>query len=211
MAFALGETLEYKITSAGQETGKVVLQAKERKLIQNIDTLVLTAKATNISASNKPFVLGDAVTARVNPETLAPFGFEVKFNGQLASFNQTAVFDARTGAITAGAAKADSPVGTHSLLSLVYAMRSFNLKPSKNTTSPVNDTRVAVFWGDKTYILVLRPNDVETITLNGEKIAAQMIAVKTGNPQLDALSIKGLAIDRRQPCPAANFCGCISG
>ncbi|MBP7377022.1 MAG: DUF3108 domain-containing protein [Pyrinomonadaceae bacterium] len=196
LAFALGETLEYKITSAGQETGKVVLQAKERKLIQNIDTLVLTAKATNISASNKPFVLGDAVTARVNPETLAPFGFEVKFNGQLASFNQTAVFDARTGAITAGAAKADSPVGTHSLLSLVYAMRSFNLKPSKNTTNPVNDTRVAVFWGDKTYIFVLRPNDVETITLNGEKIAAQMIAVKTGNPQLDALSIKvWLSID----------------
>ncbi len=190
LAFELGETLEYKVTSAGQETSKVTLQARERKLIQGIDTLVLTANATGITANNKPFILGDSITARVNPETLAPQAFEAKFAGQLASFNQSITFDARTGAITNGASRVDSPIGTHSLLSLIYAMRSFNLKPSKNLNASVNDTRVAVFWNDKTYIFVLRPNDVETITLNGEKVAAQMIAVKTGNPQLDALAIK---------------------
>lgn len=190
LAFTLGETLEYKITASGQETSRLILQAKERKKIKDLDTLVLTASASSISAVNKPFALGDAVITRVDPETLAPQSSEMKFTGQLASFSQTITFDPRTGAVTAGAAKTDSPVGTHSLLSLIYAMRSFNLKPSKNLNAPVNDTRVAVFWNDKTYIFVLRPNDVDVITLNGEKTPAQMIAVKTGNPQLDALAIK---------------------
>lgn len=190
LAFELGETLEYKVTSAGQETSKVTLQAKERRLIQNIDTLVLTANVTTISANNKPFILGDSITARVGPETLVPQAFEAKFAGQLGSFSQAISFDSKTGVITVGANRVDSPIGTHSLLSLIYAMRSFNLKPSRNLNAPVNDTRVAVFWNDKTYIFVLRPNEVETITLNGEKVAAQMIAIKTGNPQLDALALK---------------------
>jgi len=196
LAFELGETLEYKVTSAGQETGKVTLQARERKQIQGIDTLLLTATSSAITSNARPFILGDSMTARVNPDTLAPRSFEAKFAGSLASLNQNLTFDPKTGAVTVGATKIDSPVGTHSLLSLIYAMRSFNLKLSKNLNSPVNDTRVAVYWNDKTYIFVLRPNDFETITLNGEKVQAQMIAVKTGNPQLDALAIKvWLSID----------------
>ena len=190
LAFELGETLEYKVTSAGQETAKLILQAKERKRIKEIDTLVLTATVSSVSSINRPFALGDSVIARVNPETITPQTSETKFTGQLSPFSQSITFDPRTGAVTAGAARTDSPMGTHTLLSLIYAMRSFNLKPSKDLNAPVNDTRVAVFWNDKTYIFVLRPNDIDMITINGEKVPAQMIAVKTGNAQLDALNLK---------------------
>jgi hypothetical protein len=84
----------------------------------------------------------------------------------------------------------DAPVGTHSILSLIYAMRSFNLRPSKDPNNPVNDTRVAVFWDDRVHIFTLRPVNAETILLGGEKVNAQLITVITGDPQLDLLALK---------------------
>jgi hypothetical protein len=75
-------------------------------------------------------------------------------------------------------------------LSLIYAVRSFNLKPSKDTYNPINDTRVAVFWENKPYIFTLRPSTAEIIDIKGMKISAQLISVNTGNPQLDSLNIK---------------------
>lgn len=191
VGFELGESLEYKVTSAGQTASTFIMQAKERKQIQNQDCLVLTANVTSSPQNNRPFMLGDSMTANVDPDTLVPRTFDIKFGGAaLTPFNQNLTFDGKTGAVSFGTKRVDSPIGTHSLLSLIYAMRSFNLKPSKNLNNPVNDTRVAVFWVDRPYVFILRPNDIETITLNGEKTAAQMIAVKTGNTQLDALGIK---------------------
>ena len=100
-------------------------------------------------------------------------------------------FDKRTGSISFGGAQPiDSPIGTHSFLSLIYAMRSFNLKPSKDPGNPVNDTRVAVFWEAKSYVFTLRPSLPEEITINGEKLSAQLITINTGNNELDALALK---------------------
>ena len=101
------------------------------------------------------------------------------------------MFDQRTGAvITGNATRIEAPVGTHNILSLLYAIRSFNLKPSKDANNPVNDTRVAVFWDNKPYIFTLRPSDATLINLRGDRISAQMVAVNTGNPQLDMMAIK---------------------
>ncbi len=77
------------------------------------------------------------------------------------------------------------PVGTHSLLSLAYAIRSFNLKPSKDASNPVNDTRVAVFLDTKAYVFTLRPSNADIINLQGEKVSAQLISISTGNPAID--------------------------
>jgi len=82
------------------------------------------------------------------------------------------------------------PVGTHSILSLAYAIRSFNLKPSKDRQNPVNDTRVAVFLDTKAYVFMLRPSDAELINLQGEKISAQLISVLTGNQNIDQYGLR---------------------
>ena len=103
--------------------------------------------------------------------------------------------------MTGGAAKpVDAPIGTHTALSLIYAMRSFNLKPSRTASNPVNDTRVAVFWGQKALIVTLRPSPPEVITINGQKISAQLIAINTGDKELDAMAPKvWLSADERVP------------
>ncbi len=191
LGFALGETLNYRVTTSGKPVATISLKAAERKLIQKVDSLLLSANVNGIDQDNRIFALGDSITVRVNPDTLAPFASEAKFGPLLANLNQTVKFDPKTGFISfPGTDPFDAPVGTHTLLSLIYAMRSFNLRPSKDPGNPVNDTRVAVFWESKAYIFTLRPANPETITVNGEKILAQLISINTGNAQLDALAPK---------------------
>lgn len=191
LAFALGETLEYRVSTNGQLLGLVTLQAKERKQFSGLDSLLLTAAVTETQPGQQVLVLNDGIRAQVNPESLAPQRIELKFTGSLSAYNNTAQFDQRTGFATYNNTnRVEIPVGTHSLLSLAYAIRSFNLKPSKDLNNPVNDTRVAVFLDTKSYVFTLRPSNADIINLQGEKISAQLISISTGNPAIDAFNLR---------------------
>ena len=191
LSFELGETLEYKLSSGNQPIATFVLQARERKQVDGVDSLLLTATVTEAAAGNGLVGVNDGIRAQVNPESLGPRRLQIGFTGSLGSLNQTVTFDEKTSMISfKGTSQIEGPVGTHSILSLIYAIRSFNLKPSKDTSNPINDTRVAVFWDTKPYIFTLRPSPAEIITLQGEKISAQLITITTLNPQLDNLKLK---------------------
>jgi hypothetical protein len=191
LPFALGETLEYRVSTNGQLLGLVTLQAKERKLFSGLDSLLLTATVTETQPGQQVLVLNDGIKAQVNSESLAPQRIELKFTGLLSAYNNTTQFDQRTGFATYNNANSvEIPVGTHSLLSLAYAIRSFNLKPSKDFSNPVNDTRVAVFLDTKAYVVTLRPSNADIINLQGEKFSAQLISITTGNPSIDALNLR---------------------
>ena len=140
---------------------------------------------------NPIFSQNDSITVNADPLTLAPRMIDIKMFGGLAGISQLAIFDERTGAISfKGNSRVEAPVATHSILSLLYAMRSFNLKPSAVRTNPVNDTRVAVFWESQPYVFTLRPSAAAEVTVNGQKRLAQQITINTGNPQLDQMAIK---------------------
>lgn len=189
LAFKLGETLEYTLRQGERQIGTITFAAAERRLIDQQDTLVLTARVTGVDGAG-PFQLGDMMSSYVNPDTLAPRRFEFKAAGPMAGSNQQASFDTRLGSVTIGNTRFDAPVGTHSLVSLLYAMRSFNLKPSRDPSNPINDTRVAVFWTDRVLIFTLRPGTPAEITIDGRKVGAQQITINTGSPQLDQLAPK---------------------
>ena len=191
LPFALGETLEYQISNGGQLLGAVTLQAKERKQYSGQDSLVLTATVAETQPNQQIFRLNDAIRAQVNPESIAPQQIELKLNGALAAFSQQILFDQKTGsAMSSKGSQIEIPVGTHSILSLIYAVRSFNLKPSKDLTNPVNDTRVAVFLDAKASVLTLRPATADIINLRGETVSAQLISISTGNPAIDQYNIR---------------------
>ncbi len=200
LSFALGETLDYQVTSMGTPVATIRLAAKERKQLRKRDSLTLTATVTGIEQGNNIFVLGDSVISRVDPDFLVPIENEMKFGGSLALFTQSATFNPVSGAISFGAAApAEAPIGTHTLLSLMYAMRSFNLRPSKNLSNPVNDTRVAVFWKDRPYVFILRPANPTTTLMGGEPMETQLITIITGNKELDQLGLKvWLSTDERR-------------
>ena len=191
LGFQLGELLEFRVTSGGKPVGNLTLNARERKLFEKNDSLLLTATITGVEPGTEILRLGDAASAQVDPETLAPTHFESKTMSPFVGLNQVVMFNQRTGAITFGPKQViDAPIGTHSVVSLIYAMRSFNLKPSKDASNPVNDTRVAVFWDSKSYVFTLRPSLAEELAINGEKISAQMVTINTNNKELDALNLK---------------------
>ena len=191
LPFELGEMLEYQISQNNQSVGKFVFQAAERKQFNGQDSLLLKATATEIAPGNNIFKVNDKINANVNPDTMAPQQIEIKFTGILSSFNQITQFDQRTGTATLNnTGSMEVPVGTHSLLSLAYAIRSFNLKPSKDLQNPVNDTRVAVFWDTQPYVFTLRPSNGDIINLRGEKVSAQLISINTGNQPLDQLNLR---------------------
>ncbi|MGD9563354.1 MAG: DUF3108 domain-containing protein [Pyrinomonadaceae bacterium] len=189
LPFDLGETLEYQLSAGGQPVSTLVLRVAERKQVNGVDSLLLSAVVTD--SSGAPFAKGDGITGVVDPETLGPRSLDIKVNGALAAFNESVMFDERTNTITfKGTGRVEAPVGTHSILSLAYAIRSFNLKPSKDTSNPINDTRVAVFWDSRPYIFTLRPSNADMLNVQGEKVSAQMISISTGNPELDSLGLK---------------------
>ncbi len=159
LGFLLGELLEYQVTMHGKPAGTIALNTKERKRVDGQDCLLLTAAVMSVAPGSTSLRSGDLMQVRVDPNTLAPKYYESKFSSPFASLNQTLTFDPNGGEVgTGGKSTVDAPVGTHTILSLMYAIRSFNLKPSKDPSNPVNDTRVAVFWGDKPLIFTLRPS-----------------------------------------------------
>ncbi len=190
LGFPLGETLEFALKRGADDAGTLTLSAVERKRFQGDDSLLLTAVVTGVEGGERPFKVGDAFKVQVDPETLTPRWMESRFPGVVPELNQTVVVDKRNGDFRVANTTVDAPMGTHTILSLLYAMRSFNLKPSRTANSPVNDTRVAVFWSDRAYVFSLRPSPPADITLNGQAVSAQLITINTRNPQLDALSIR---------------------
>ena len=190
LGFALGERLVYRVSSGARIVGDLTLDAKERKEVNKEDSLILSATVTAAEPGNGLFSQGDSLIAQVSPETLAPFGINIKFTGSLNRLNQNTRFDQRSGMVTSGTDRVDAPIGTHCILSLFYAIRSFNLNPSKDPRNPINDTRVAVYWEGKPHIFVLRPSEVEAITVGGQKVIAQPVSINTGIPEIDAQGLK---------------------
>ena len=113
------------------------------------------------------------------------------FSGRLSAFNQSARFDQEAGRVSLpNKQSVDDPIGTHNIISLFYALRLFNLNPSKDSTRRVNDTRVSVFWQGRANIFTLRPSNPQPVSIGDQKILAQEVSVSTGNPQLDSLRIR---------------------
>lgn len=190
LAFGLGENLRYRILAGGQSVATMNLIAKERIRVDGQDSLILEANFSDVRPGS-PFVNGDFVRAQVDPETLSPRKVDIRFGGELRAYSGTASFEQQGSSIVFGPSeRIDAPVGTHSLLSLLYAARSFNLKPSRNLSNPINDTRVAVFWESRPYIFTLRPSAAEIITVDGKSVSAQRVTVSTQNPLLDRQQIK---------------------
>ncbi|HMO81692.1 MAG TPA: DUF3108 domain-containing protein [Pyrinomonadaceae bacterium] len=191
LAFVLGERIRMRISRDGNEVGTLTLRAAERTEFQGKDTLLLSATVSGIAANEPNLRENDTMLVRVDPEMLSPHFYELRVSGALSQLSQTGSFDQAAGQVSiAGRERVAVPFGTHTVLSLLYAMRSFNLRPSIVTDSPVNDTRVAVFWFDRPSVFSLRPSNADVILLNGERVPGQLISINTQNPQLDALAPK---------------------
>ena len=183
--FSIGESLDYQIKQGNRVVNKVRLLAERRDLVNGKDTLVLRASVIE-STGNSVFAASDSAVAEVSPETLVPYKFSLLTKGPLGVWSHNAVFDQNAGKVAFGGQRSISaPIGTHSLLSLTYAIRSFNIRLSRNKKNPVNDTRVSMFLRDKAIVLTLRPSEMTKVKIGDEELNAEMITIVTGDRNID--------------------------
>ncbi|MDH3492640.1 MAG: DUF3108 domain-containing protein [Acidobacteriota bacterium] len=199
LPFKIGERLKYSVVRADREVARVLAVVDGRELVDGVDSLLLKATVAE-AGDGSLFRNGDIAEVWVDPYTLVPSRFKLSFTGSLSGWTEEARFDQVAGTVTSvGAEPLEVPNGTHSIISLAYAIRSFNLRPSKDPKNPVNDTRVSAFINGTAYILTLRPDNNERIEIGGESIVAQPVTIFTGDNAMDRLQPKvWLSADARR-------------
>lgn len=186
LPFKVGEQLNYQVYmgKGNQPIGTLNFTIKNRGRYFNRDGLQLTASAQTTGAAALLSVK-DQMTSYVDPATLLPFRTELNFSEGKYKNSRSYNLDQDRGAATTENSRdrIDIPVGTHDLLSAFYSLRTFALNINKQNS-------ISIMAVNKPRALTVTAQRRETIELNGQKIAAIVLDLKTDDPQPDKLQIK---------------------
>ncbi len=186
LPFAAGEQLNFNIylENVAQPVGEASFQVRARSKYFGRDGLLLTGTAKTTGAAQNIFSANDLMNSYVDPATLLPFRSEMVLQESRRRLNQTITLDQDRGnATTETGTRMEVPVGTYDLLSVFYALRSFNLKsPKPNAVSLLVNNR------PRTLLITFLKR--ETIELGGQQIPALQLSLTTDDPQGDRNSLR---------------------
>lgn len=197
LPFKVGEQLNFQIyiATGTQPLGTASFQVRARSRYFNRDGLLLTVRAQTTTAAQQLFFANDQINSYVDPSTLLPFRTELNLVEGKRRFNRIWSIDQDRGnAIGDNGERADIPVGTFDLVSLLYAVRSLDLAPPKRHA-------VSVLVNNRPKTLFITSQRRETIELGGQKIPAVQLSLTTDDPQSDKFQLRAWvsADDRRLP------------
>lgn len=197
LPFTAGEQLNFNIylENVQQPVGTASFQVRARSRYFGRDGLLLTGKAQTVGTAQTVFAANDEINTYVDPTTLLPFRFEMNLQESKRRMNQTVTIDQDRGnATTEAGARMDVPVGTYDLLSVFYALRSFNLKsPKPNAVSLLVNNRSRTL-----FITFLKR---ETIELGGQQISALQLSLTTDDAQGDRNALRLWVSDDQRRLP----------
>jgi uncharacterized protein DUF3108 len=185
LPFKVGEQLNYQVYlgKSTQPVGTVSFVIKNRGRYFNRDGLQFSVSAqTNGSAI---IAVRDQITSYVDPVTLLPFRTEISFSEGKYKSVKNYNLDQDRGAATSDNPRdrIDIPVGTHDILSAFYALRTF-------TPTILKQNAISIMAVTKPRALLVTAQRRETIELNGQKINAIVLELKTDDPQPDRMQIR---------------------
>ncbi len=187
LPFKVGEQLNYQVyLGAGvQPVGSITLAVRTRGRYFNRDGLQFAAAAQTTGAGARVFAVNDQITSYVDPETLLPFRTELSLSEGKHRATRSYDLDQNRGAVTTDTKqRIEIPVGTHDLLSVLYALRTFDLSPQKNNA-------ISILAVTKPRTLLIKSVRRETIELNGQKVSAIMLQLTVpDDPQSDRLQLR---------------------
>jgi hypothetical protein len=186
LPFAAGEQLNFSIyvENVAQPVGEASFQVRARSKYFGRDGVMLTGYAKTTGAAQALFTANDQMTSYVDPATLLPFRSETIQQESKRRLNQTITLDQDRGSITTDTGtKLEIPVGTYDLLSVFYALRSFNLKSPKPNA-------VSLFVNNRPRTLLIGFLKRETIELGGQQIPALQLSLITDDPQGDRNTLR---------------------
>ncbi|HEX7999362.1 MAG TPA: DUF3108 domain-containing protein [Pyrinomonadaceae bacterium] len=185
LPFNAGEQLNFSVNlgNTPQPIGTIALQVRGRAKYFNRDGIQLGMKAQT-TASLRLFIVNDQVNSYVDPNTLLPFRTELHLQEGRDRTNQILTIDQDRGNIlTDKGTRIEIPVGTHDMLSVLYALRSFNLTPPKRNA-------VSILINNRPRTLFITSVKREMIDLGGQKIAAVQLSLTTDDQQGDKLGLR---------------------
>jgi uncharacterized protein DUF3108 len=185
LPFKVGEQLNYRVYmgKGAQPIGTLNFNIKSRGRYFNRDGLQFTASAQTTGAAI--LAVRDQMTSYVDPTTLLPFRTEINFSEGKYTNSRSYNLDQDRGAATTENSRdrVEIPVGTHDLLSAFYSLRTFTLSINKQNS-------ISIMAVNRPRALTITAQRRETLELNGQKIDAIVLDLKTDDPQPDKLQIK---------------------
>ncbi|MBC7912079.1 MAG: DUF3108 domain-containing protein [Pyrinomonadaceae bacterium] len=185
LPFTAGEQLNFNLylENAAQSVGTASFQVGARSKYFGRDGLLLTSKVETTGAA-KNITDNDQTSTYVDPNTLLPFRFELALQEQGRRSNQTVTIDQDRGnATTETGTRLEIPVGTYDMLSVFYALRSFNLKSSKPNA-------VSLLIANRPRTLFITFLKRETIELGGQQIPAWQLSLTTDDAEADKNALR---------------------
>lgn len=186
LPFAAGEQLNFNVFLGAIQAaaGTATFQVRPRAKYFNRDGLLLAVQAQTTGAAARLFVANDQINTYVDPTTLLPFRIEMNLREGRRRVNKTLTIDQEHGNATVDkGTRIEIPVGTHDLVSVFYALRSFNLAPPKRNA-------VSFLVEDRPRTLFITSLKRETIELGGQRIPAIQLSLTTDDPQSDKYSLR---------------------
>jgi uncharacterized protein DUF3108 len=200
--FKVGEQLNYQIFLGPNPTavGITTFQVKGRQRYFDRDGLYLSVNAQTTNALAQVFVARDNIDSYVDPKGLLPFRTVMNLIEGRRRFNQTLTLNQETGSATNDqGARIEMPVGTHDYLSFFYAVRTFNLTPTRRSV-----TSMLVENKPKTLFVAVQRR--ETIQLGDQKIPALVLQITTDDPEPDKYQLRMWISDDKRRLPLRITC-----
>ncbi|HVS21413.1 MAG TPA: DUF3108 domain-containing protein [Pyrinomonadaceae bacterium] len=186
LPFKVGEQLSYQVYlgAPAQPVGSLTFVVRARGRYFNRDGLLISATAQTTAVGARVFLVNDQVNSYVDPTTLLPFRTELNLSeGKYRSSRGYNLDQNRGAAVADNKERIDIPVGTHDLISLVYAIRTFDLTPHRQNA-------ISILATNRPRTLVVESQRRETIELNGQKVSAILLKLTTDDPQSDKMQIR---------------------
>ena len=186
LPFKVGEQLNYQVYLGGntQPVGNITFSVRARGRYFNRDGLLFSATAQTNGAGARLFFVNDQLTSYADPSTLLPFRTELNLAEGRWRMTRGYNIDQDRGAVTTdNRERLEVPVGTHDLISLVYAIRTFDLSPLKRNA-------ISILAISQPRTLFVTSQRRETIELHGQKIPAMLLTLTTDDLQPDKMQIR---------------------
>lgn len=193
--FAVGEQLNFNFYGGPnpQPIGTASFHVRSRGQYFGREGLLINGLMQTTGAGQTLFPVNDVITSYVDALTLLPFRTELRLQeGQRRASWVVSADQERGNALFDDGTRVEIQAGTHDLVSVIYAMRSFDLTPGRQT-------RVALLVNKRPRALSVVSLRQATIELGGQSIPAVELLHTTGAPQGDRFALRlWVSTDRRR-------------
>ena len=195
LPFKPGEQLNFNffLGPNAQPVGSASLVVRPRARYFNREGLLLAATIQTNGVGQTLFPVSDVLNSYVDASTVLPFRTELSLSEGKRRARFVVSADQQGGsALFEDGTRVELPFGTHDLLSVFYALRSFDLTPGKRNA-------VSLLVNKRPRLLFITALRTAALQLGGQNIPAVELALATSDPTGDRLALRlWVSTDKRR-------------